>query len=63
MRKFIGENLSYPDAAREAGIEGTVVIRIGIDFKGKVGMVYLVRYTAIVENQKVSNWGNWCLTK
>ena len=36
MRKFIGENLSYPDAAKEEGIEGTVVVRIAIDFKGKV---------------------------
>ena len=36
MRAFIGENLKYPPAARAAGIEGTVRLRIDISHQGKV---------------------------
>ncbi len=36
MRAFIGENLKYPHAARAAGIEGTVRLRIDISHQGKV---------------------------
>ncbi|MEM9917060.1 MAG: energy transducer TonB [Bacteroidota bacterium] len=36
MRAFIGQNLTYPQAALDAKIEGTVSIRYTIDYKGKV---------------------------
>ena len=36
MRAFIGKNLKYPQAARAAGIEGTVRLRIDISHQGKV---------------------------
>lgn len=36
MKKFIGENLKYPPEALKDKIEGTVVLRLSIDYKGKV---------------------------
>ena len=36
MKKFIYANLKYPEEARKNKIEGTVVLRIGIDYKGNV---------------------------
>jgi len=36
MSKFIGENLKYPPEALKNKVEGTVVIRLAINYKGKV---------------------------
>ena len=36
MRKFIAENLKYPDQAKAAMISGTVTIRYSLDYRGKV---------------------------
>ncbi len=36
FRKFIKENLKYPKEALKAKIEGTVLVRYEIDYKGKV---------------------------
>ncbi|MBR9920323.1 MAG: energy transducer TonB [Bacteroidetes bacterium] len=36
MRQFISKNMQYPEKAKEHKIEGTVVIRYTINFKGKV---------------------------
>lgn len=36
MRKFIGENLKYPPQAIKDKVEGTVVLRLSINYKGKV---------------------------
>lgn len=36
MRKFIGENLSYPKEALENRLEGTVIVKYDIDYTGKV---------------------------
>ncbi len=36
MKNFIKENLSYPSAALQQKIEGTVYIRYTINYKGKV---------------------------
>lgn len=36
LKQFIGKNLSYPKAALQAKIEGTVVIRYTINIYGKV---------------------------
>ncbi len=36
MRKFLGENLKYPPQAIKEKVEGTVVLRLAIDYKGKV---------------------------
>ncbi len=36
MRKFIGQNLKYPPQAVKDKIEGTVVLRLSINYKGKV---------------------------
>ena len=36
MNKFIAENLVYPPKAVESKLEGTVVLRVQIDFKGNV---------------------------
>jgi TonB family protein len=36
MRKYLKDNLKYPDAARESGVEGTVFVDFVVDDKGKV---------------------------
>ena len=36
MRKFISENLRYPDQAKAAKVSGTVTIRYSLDYRGKV---------------------------
>lgn len=36
LRTFITKHLRYPEAAREAGVEGTVVVRYTIDYQGEV---------------------------
>ncbi len=36
MKKFVAEHLTYPPAALAAKVEGTVVIRYGLDYRGKV---------------------------
>lgn len=41
MYQFIEEQLTYPEAARAAGIEGIVKIRFGIDHRGRVSHVYI----------------------
>jgi protein TonB len=41
MKKFVAEHLKYPKAALEAKVEGTVLIRYGLDYRGKVTDVTL----------------------
>ena len=36
MSAFVREQLRYPDAARAAGVEGTVTLRYSLDYRGKV---------------------------
>jgi len=36
MRLFISQNLKYPPSALKKGIEGSVYLKYGIDYKGKV---------------------------
>lgn len=36
MKKFVAKHLNYPEAARKAGVEGTVVVRYTLDYTGKV---------------------------
>jgi TonB family protein len=36
MQKYLKENLKYPDAARDKGVEGTVYVDFVVDEKGKV---------------------------
>ncbi|WP_020571058.1 energy transducer TonB [Neolewinella persica] len=36
MKKFVAQHLKYPKAAMEAKVEGTVLIRYGLDYRGKV---------------------------
>jgi protein TonB len=36
LRTFITKHLRYPDAAKEAGVEGTVVVKYTIDYQGNV---------------------------
>ncbi|MBT1709927.1 TonB family protein [Fulvivirgaceae bacterium PWU5] len=48
MRKYLNDNLKYPDAARDNGVEGTVFIDFVVDDKGKVQDV--VASDAVGEN-------------
>ncbi len=43
LLKFIYTNIKYPEAARKAGIEGTVIVRFVIDKTGKVTSPELLR--------------------
>jgi protein TonB len=43
LRRFIAENTSYPNVARDLGIEGTVYVSFVVDEKGKVGAVKVLR--------------------
>ncbi len=36
MRKFLSQHIRYPDAAKAEKIEGTVRVRMDIDYQGKV---------------------------
>jgi len=36
MKAFVGKHLKYPPAAKKAKVEGTVVVRYGLDYTGKV---------------------------
>jgi TonB family protein len=48
MRKYLKDNLKYPDAARDNGVEGTVFVDFVVDEKGKVTDV--VASDAVGEN-------------
>ncbi len=36
LKQFIASHLKYPEEAKKHNIEGTVVLRVDIDYKGKV---------------------------
>ncbi|MFK8162315.1 MAG: energy transducer TonB [Lewinella sp.] len=36
LKKFVAKQLKYPKAALEAKVEGTVLLRYGLDYRGKV---------------------------
>lgn len=40
---YISSRLTYPDAARKAGIEGTVILSFIVDEHGDLGMIELLR--------------------
>lgn len=44
LRAFIKKELRYPDQAREAGIEGTVQLRLTIDHSGLVQKVGIIKH-------------------
>ena len=43
LRKYIAENVRYPELAKENDIQGTVYVRFVVDEKGKVTNVELLR--------------------
>ena len=43
FKKFISENLKYPEEAIKNKIEGTVVIKYAIDYQGKVKDVKVIK--------------------
>jgi protein TonB len=43
LRKYIAENVRYPEMAKENDIQGTVYVRFVVDEKGKVTNVELLR--------------------
>ena len=46
---FVRKELQYPEAARKAGVEGTVTVRYTVDYKGHV-----------IQAQVVSGLGHGC---
>lgn len=42
IEAFVKKELKYPDAARQAGIEGTVTVRYTVDYKGHVTQAQIV---------------------
>jgi protein TonB len=49
IEAFVKKELKYPDAARKAGIEGTVSVRYTVDYKGNV-----------IHAQVISGLGHGC---
>ena len=43
MKEFIRKNLQYPTEAKAAGISGTVHLRYGIDHRGEVTDVKIIK--------------------
>ncbi len=43
FRKYIGENLKYPEAAAENGISGRVIVQFAVNAKGEVEDAVIVR--------------------
>jgi TonB family protein len=43
LRKFISENINYPEIAREKGVEGRVYVSFVVDKKGNVANVAIAR--------------------
>jgi len=43
FRKYIGQNLRYPESAAEAGIEGRVIVQFRVNSEGKVADAVVVR--------------------
>ncbi|MBK8808415.1 MAG: TonB family protein [Bacteroidales bacterium] len=43
MRKFIAENLEYPEIAREMGVQGKVIVQFVVDKTGKVTNAVVAR--------------------
>jgi protein TonB len=43
LRKYIAQNVNYPDIARENGIQGRVFVQFVVNTKGKVEKVKVVR--------------------
>lgn len=43
IQKYLGDNISYPEAAKDNNIQGRVVVRFVVDENGKVSDVTVVR--------------------
>lgn len=43
MQQYLANNVRYPEQARNAGIEGRVIVEFVIDEEGRVTMVHVVR--------------------
>ena len=43
MLEFIYENIRYPKEAKDAGVEGIVVVRFPVDARGQTGLPVVVR--------------------
>lgn len=60
---YLGENLKYPESAKEKGVEGVVIIELLVKTDGSIGNVSVVRgigggcdEEAMRVIQKSSNW-------
>ncbi len=43
LLKYIGQNTNYPEAAKENGIQGRVIIRFCVTAKGQVSLVSILK--------------------
>ncbi len=43
LRKFLAENIVYPQQAQENGIQGTVYLSFAVDRKGKIGKIKVLK--------------------
>ncbi len=43
MQKYLADNVRYPEQARNAGIEGSVIVEFVIDEEGRVTMAHVAR--------------------
>lgn len=43
LTKYISDNLKYPQAAKEMGVEGVVTVQFNVNTDGSIGTIKIVR--------------------
>ena len=52
MFKFLSDNLSYPKQAREAGIQGRVLVGFVVEADGRITEVKTVRFVPVIDSKE-----------
>ena len=52
MFKYLSDNLSYPKNAREAGIQGRVMIGFVVEADGRITEVKTIRFVPTIDNKE-----------
>ncbi|MBO4542993.1 MAG: energy transducer TonB [Bacteroidales bacterium] len=58
MFKYLSDNLSYPKQAREAGIQGKVMVGFVVEADGRITNVEAIHYVPITDNKIDSKKSN-----
>ncbi len=52
MFKYLSDNLSYPKQAREAGIQGRVLVGFVVEADGRITEVKTVRFVPVIDSKE-----------